>query len=212
MYKYKILMKSFIQKNWPMTVAIGITFMGLIFVALEPYSSELLDFRRQPILDGEIWRLLTCNFHHTNLNHLLLNAAGLIMVTLIHEHHYKKYTQLILIGGVGFVVGITLLIFNPETVAYAGLSGALHGLIAWGIVADIRKGDKTGYLLLIGLIAKLLSEQFYGPLASTEALIGGAVLINGHLYGAIWGALFAFVLKPTENMPRKRGLKDKSLK
>lgn len=182
-----------IQKHWQLLIALFFCQLGLILVAAEPYSSELLAYRRSLILEGEIWRLLTCNFHHTNFNHLLLNGGGLIIITLLHQQHYKKFTMPTLLAGIGVLLAASILLFDQEVSGYLGLSGTLHGLFAWGVVADIRKGDKTGYLLLLGLIGKLAWEAFAGASSSTEEFIGSKVLTSSHLYGAIWGGLLATI-------------------
>jgi len=180
-----------LQKHWPIFIALCLSSLGIMLIIAEPYSSELLAYQRVDILNGELWRLFTCNFHHTNFMHLLMNSGGLIVITLLHQQHYKKWTQVIVLSSTGLLLAISLLAADPQLYGYLGLSGALHGLFAWGVIEDIRKGDKTGYLLLAGLIAKLAWEGFMGASQNTEALIGAKVATNSHLFGAIWGLILA---------------------
>lgn len=182
-----------IHKYWHISLTLSIIAMGLIFIAFEPYSSQLLAYRRSAILDGQLWRLITCHFHHTNLNHLMLNGASFIVITLLHKHHYKRFTPLILLIAIGFALSITLLITDPSLKGYLGLSGVLHGLFAWGAIEDIRTKEKTGYLLIAGLCIKLIWEGLFGPASSTEQFIGAKVLTSSHLYGAIWGTVLALL-------------------
>ena len=63
---------------------------------------------------------------------------------------------------------------------------------SWGALMDIKHKEKTGYLLLIGLMAKIIHEQIYGASADVERLIGAGVATDAHLYGAI-GGLLAFI-------------------
>lgn len=42
-----------------------------------------LEFSREAILSGQVWRLLTTSFTHTNLNHQLLNLGAL--AALLHH-------------------------------------------------------------------------------------------------------------------------------
>ena len=72
------------------------------------------------------------------------------------------------------------------------MSGVLHGFFVWGALLDIKHHEKTGYLLLIGVVAKILHEQFYGASADVELLIGATVATDAHLYGAI-GGLVVFI-------------------
>ena len=78
---------------------------------------------------------------------------------------------------------------------YAGLSGVLHGLFAWGAIQDIKAKDKLGWALLIGVIAKVVWEQFSGGSASSAELIGARVAVEAHLAGVLGGVLFAFALR-----------------
>ena len=77
--------------------------------------------------------------------------------------------------------------FAKNITLYVGLSGVLHGFFVWGALMDIKHNEKTGYLLLIGVIAKIIHEQIYGASADVEQLIGASVATDAHLYGAIGG-------------------------
>jgi membrane associated rhomboid family serine protease len=58
---------------------------------------------------------------------------------------------------------------------------------------DIKAKDKTGYLLLLGLLVKVAHEQFYGASTDGIDLIDASVAINAHLWGAVGGAIFSIV-------------------
>ena len=87
-------------------------------------------------------------------------------------------------------IGLGLLGFSPDLHGYAGLSGVTHGLFAWGGLALVRAGRRSyGGLVLAALCAKLLWEQFVGPMPGAEAVVGGMVAIDAHLYGFMGGGL-----------------------
>tara|TARA_E500000331_G_scaffold290512_2_gene286557 strand:- start:40 stop:255 length:216 start_codon:yes stop_codon:yes gene_type:complete len=46
-------------------------------------------------------------------------------------------------------------LYSAALILYAGLSSALHGIFVWGMVRDFEKGDKTAWILLVGLVIKL---------------------------------------------------------
>jgi hypothetical protein len=80
-----------------------------------------------------------------------------------------------------------------STVAwYVGSSGVLHGVMAAGTLAQLRRGEATGWVLLAFLAGKLAYEHWVGALP----LAGSVVVVDAHLYGVAGGALAAAFLKP----------------
>jgi membrane associated rhomboid family serine protease len=76
---------------------------------------------------------------------------------------------------------------------YVGSSGALHGVMAAGAVAHIRRGERDGWVLAGLLAVKLAYEAWLGalPFSGSEA-----VVVSAHLYGVVGGATVAAFLKP----------------
>lgn len=157
---------------------------------LKPDSISVLGFYPDLVLKGEIWRILSGQLLHTNLNHLLLNSAGVVLVWALHGEYYdeKRYTKLLVISLI--VVGALLLIFADYT-HYAGLSAVLHTLIVYGAIKDIYFKDKTGWLLLAGVLLKVAYENLYGASSSTIELIDASVAVEAHLIGAIVGVILS---------------------
>lgn len=152
-----------------------------------------LDFDRTAIANGEVWRVLTGQFTHSNWYHLLLNILGIVFIWLLHAEYttIKKYW--VNVGLLGAFTGLMIWLFAPNIVVYTGLSGLLHGLIVWGALEDIKRKLTTGYLLLIGVWAKVLWEQYAGASADVAMLIDSRVAIEAHLFGAIGGVLLAII-------------------
>ncbi|MFN2349551.1 MAG: rhombosortase [Thioalkalivibrio sp.] len=139
------------------------------------------------------WRLITGQLMHLGWAHLAMNLAGLLVVWLILARHLTawQWWLAVLICGAG--VNLGLLAFSTSIDWYVGLSGLLHGLLAAGALAGLRHHPSLG-LLLLGLVAKLTWEQYTGQDPSTAQLIGGAVIVDAHLYGAVAGAGWASLL------------------
>ncbi|WP_434360834.1 rhombosortase [Parasalinivibrio latis] len=154
-----------------------------------PTFSPWLDWQRQAIEHGQWWRILTGNLTHTNFIHLVMNGAALTVITFIFRAHYRESTFLIQISLLSVAVGLAM--FFSDYRQYAGLSGVLHGLFVIGAVADIRGGDRVGWLLLAGVFAKILWEQVFGASADTAELIGASVATEAHLAGGIVGLAIA---------------------
>lgn len=154
-----------------------------------PQALNSLEFNRTAIEQYELWRLFTAHFYHTNLNHLLLNIGGLVLLWLLHGQFYQTKIFLALCFNSALLTSLGLLFFTDMSL-YVGLSGILHGIFLWGALRDIQSHEKTGYLLVLGLMAKLIYEQVVGASAEVASLINANVAVDAHLYGAISGLIF----------------------
>ena len=105
----------------------------------------------------------------------------------LHGEHYRigLYLKVFVWCCLGTSVG--LYFFSPDLIWYAGLSGALHGIFAWGACVDIKEKMKSGWLLLIGLAIKVGYEQIDGSSEQVANLIDAKVAVDAHLFGALTG-------------------------
>lgn len=156
--------------------------IGLFFVDADVHQK--LRFDRTLIEENQFWRLLSANFIHTNLNHLLLNLAGVILLWGLHGHYYKMGSYLGLTLFCSAFCTLLLFYFAPDLSWYVGLSGTLHGLFILGAYYDIRNKLKSGWLLMLGIWSKVAYEQWHGPSTEVVAMIEANVAIDAHLFGA----------------------------
>lgn len=185
-------------KHWPLLPAQILPVLGVLSLAIFAYLFEdslisLMIYHRELIAQQEYWRLISGHFFHTNLNHLLLNMAGLILLWSLHGQYYQAKNYCLLILFSALFVALGLFSFSPELIQYVGLSGILHSVFIWGALMDIRYKLNTGYLLLLGIIIKITHEQIYGAGTEISDLIEANVAIDAHLWGAIAGVTY-FVL------------------
>ncbi len=154
-----------------------------------------LRYDRGGVSAGQVWRFLTANFIHLGWAHLALNATGMLLMTWIFGRDWPAFRWLLalLIAGVISAAGVHLA--SPDVFWLIGLSGALHGLFAFGAVGWIRLDERVGWLLLAGLLMKLIYEQFTGSLAVSESIVGGAIVTDAHVWGALGGLIAAGVDK-----------------
>nr|WP_232362620.1 rhombosortase [Salinimonas chungwhensis] len=166
---------------------VGIT--ALVCYLLEPATNTLLAYDRYALQGWETWRVITGNFVHTNGYHLLLNLAGLALLWLLYAEHFSVtvFLKVFIWCSLGTTLGIYW--FSPQLIWYAGLSGALHGVFVWGASKDIIRGILSGWLLLAGVIGKIIYEQLYGSSTGVAELIDASVAVDAHLYGALSGIL-----------------------
>ena len=173
-----------------------ITCISYFFSANFAVLHSLLRYERDAILHGEVWRILTGNLTHAGLGHWTVNMLGLWLLWFIYaENKQRRYEILFVLLLTSIGTCTWLLLLEPQLKFYVGLSGALHGLFAAGIVLSFKSEPKMQLLLATLLCIKLLYEQFMGPLPGSEKMTHVPVIVNSHLYGAITGLIAGFLLK-----------------
>lgn len=141
----------------------------------------------------EGWRWLSGHFVHLGWKHAALNGASLIVFSrLLPALHAPLRAAWIGLGSlIGVDLGIALL--HPQLPWYVGFSGAVYGLLIGGAVEDARRGSRLAALVGAGVLVKLAFDASTGPAAWSSALVGGKIMVEAHVYGAIGGGLFALV-------------------
>ena len=152
----------------------------------------LLRYDRAGLAAGQWWRLLTAHVVHMGLEHAALNSLGLVLMWALFARDYtpRQWVSIALASIAAIDAGLWL---RDSTVAwYVGSSGALHGVMAAGTLAHLRRRDLDGWILGAFIIVKLTYEQTSGALPFAE---GEGVVVDAHLYGALGGLAVAAFLK-----------------
>ncbi|MEX0732765.1 MAG: rhombosortase [Aquisalimonadaceae bacterium] len=154
----------------------------------------LLRYDRPAVLDGQLWRLLSAHWIHLGPTHLAVNLAGLALVLAVLGRLLTPTSLLLsaLFGALG--VGLGLLLFSPGLYWYAGLSGMIASIWGTASARGARCGSWLGWASLALLLGRVLLEQLAGPSPALAQLIGGAVIVDAHLYGAATGVLIGVLL------------------
>lgn len=164
----------------------------LLLTLFEHPLFSLLSLEPTKVSAGEFWRLLTANLVHFGWIHTAMNAAALLLCVLAFfmDDSLKKIALLLLWCCAG--VGLGIYVFNPEYSPYAGLSGAIHGLMVAGLL-QTRAYPVWIRVIALGLIAAKLAQENSGDYEVTDlqALLPVAVAVESHLYGALAGLGFA---------------------
>ncbi len=165
---------------------------------------QTLRFDRRLIIEGAWWRILSANFVHLGWNHFALNMAGAALVFALFGPAVsaQEWVSVIVISSVA--IALAVLTLNHEINWYVGLSGTLHGMFAYGAVAELRHARVFASLLLIGAAAKLGYEQLVGSLPGTAETVGGAVIVDAHLYGALAGLVLAILWRGYLTVRKRR--------
>ena len=130
---------------------------------------------------------------HLDVRHALLNAAGLALVWMLFARDYSPKAWLAIVLAAIAAIDAGLWLGDSTVQWYVGSSGALHGALAAGVLAHLRKGERDGWLLAGLLAAKLLYEQTSGALPFSGS---DPVVVDAHLYGVAGGAGVAALMSP----------------
>ena len=169
-------------------MSISAVCLGLQF---EPFAS-LSAWRYDLIPTGQWLRILTGNFSHTNFPHLAMNLGGLWIIAFIFRPRPQEFLILTLLISIGVGAGMLL----SDVQSYVGLSGTLHGLFAYYALKEALQGRNSSWLLLFGVMGKVVWELTIGPSHSSMEMIEANVAVEAHLCGVVSGIVYALVFYP----------------
>ena len=152
-------------------------------------ARELLRYEREAIVAGQIWRLLTAHLVHLGWPHLWLNVIAVLILGNLFADVLERSDWWLGLLVSALAIDGGLLLMDRSVQWYVGLSGVLHGIMLLGGLRLLPAHTLLGLGLLAGVIAKLLWEQWQGPLPFTQAAAAGPVLVNAHLFGAVGGLI-----------------------
>ena len=146
---------------------------------------------------------------HLNGTHLTLNLVGLWLIAWGFQP-WMTGRQLMIglfTGMAGVAVG---LLRHPDIHWYAGLSGALHGLMAYALLntwQSAARSTKTRHwtaLIAAGVMLKLAVEQFAPELLTGHNDMGAPVLRDAHGWGLLGGLLLWPLTLLTQRLQSRR--------
>jgi rhomboid family GlyGly-CTERM serine protease len=151
-----------------------------------------LRYDRAGLEAGQWWRLLSGHWVHLSLRHAFLNALGLALMWALFARDYSPRQWLGILLGAVLAIDAGLWLMDSTLQWYVGSSGVLHGVMAAGTLAHLKRREPDGWVLLAFLAGKLAYEHLVGPLpfAGTAEVVTAA-----HLYGVLGGAAVAACLK-----------------
>lgn len=132
------------------------------------------------------WRIISSNFVHIGLEHLLMNGFSLYIVGKIAEQVWSKRDYLILFLLSGIFGGLLTIALAPQVLS-AGASSSIFGLFAGVAIMGY-----FGHNLLLKQMGRSFQTLIVVNLLFN--LFMPSVNIWGHLGGAIGGALCAVIL------------------
>jgi rhomboid family GlyGly-CTERM serine protease len=128
-------------KSSPWTLGLCALMVAINLALLQPGSEpsgpwiDALEFNRQAVLHGQLWRLVTGSLVHWSREHFLLDVGAFLIVGLLYERHLRRSYPWILLAS-GVAVGCGVLWFRPDMTVYRGLSGVDSGQFAAAILVE----------------------------------------------------------------------------
>jgi len=196
------------EHRWTAGLVAVMTLTNLGLWLAEPIwhsALELMQFDRDAILSGEVWRLVTGNLVHWSAEHFMLDIAAFAILGWLYEPPIRRYFEsshcelrqlcsmpaLILVMSCS--VGLAVLFLQPEMLTYRGLSGIDSGLFAAALIIEIREAKldpaRWWFVLpaLVVFIVKLVFEVVTGGLFFGTDSLGdlGQPVPLAHLIGAV---------------------------
>src|ERR1700749_1518669 len=154
----------------------------------------LLRYDRAGLAAGQWWRLVTGHIVHLDLEHAGLNSLGLVLMWALFARDYNPRQWILIVLATLGAIDAGLWLRDSTVAWYVGSSGALHGVMAAGTLAHLRRGDLDGWLLAAFIVVKLAYEQSAGALPFTDS--HGGVVVDAPLFGTLGGAGIAASLRP----------------
>ena len=158
-------------------------------------ARDALGLDREGLQAGQAWRLVSGHLVHLGWLHACLNLAGFVLIVLAFWREFSAAHWLWIGLASALTIDAGLLLIDPPIEWYVGLSGILHGLVAAGAIGLYGDGRRIAAMTVIGAVtAKLAWEAVSGPMPYTAELVGGPVVVEAHLFGALGGAGAALAL------------------
>lgn len=178
---------SRLRLPWPLFALAAIT---LVLYALGPQEGLIYD--RTAIAQGELWRLVTGHWIHSDSQHLMLNVTAFVLLGTAWRPSARELLTG-LMAGIG-AVSAALFWLMPALSYYCGLSGVLNTAL---VLALVRLWQDTRHPLIvavaIGAMCKivvelalqqsLFSQTLWPPVpeAHLAGFLAGVVLVSQRL-------------------------------
>ena len=172
-------------KRWRLPLTLAVL---LVLLQAAGWRREL-EYRRAAILHGEVWRLATGSLVHLGWSHLARDLAGLFLIWGLLGRSVTELEWLRVLLVSLFAVGTGLLVFSPGVAWYVGISGVLFGMFCAGALARRRLQPGYAAALLLGMAGVVAWTLIAGALPGETLDLGGRVVPQAHLYGAVGGAV-----------------------
>ena len=162
--------------------------IGLILMLLPEEMRGQLYLHLELIKRGEYWRFVTGHFIYVSWLHWALNTAGVFLFWWFFRDARLLKSCLPAIFFILVIVSTGLTLLSEQLIWYAGFSGILIGLFAYGAVKSIFNAPafSLGVLVLITLYVLV-------QLNTGELVDGGLESVQTSSYAHAFGLIAGFI-------------------
>ncbi|WP_145928854.1 rhombosortase [Termitidicoccus mucosus] len=183
------------MRRFPL-VTLALAALALLAAALPPAFTDALQFDRDAIARGELWRFLTAHLTHFGVSHLRWDVFALLLLgTMAEGKSRRDWLAALAVSA----PAITLLVWalQPHFTHYRGLSGldcAAYGVIVGHLFRDgLRARHHFTLALAVLAFAAALAKCAYELATGTAFFVGATTAFApvplAHLAGVLTGAL-----------------------
>ena len=147
-----------------------------------------VEWRRDALAQGELWRLWTGQFCHWSPLHLAGNLAALAALAVVIGRPARRWLAALPVAAP--LLSLFLLVAAPALESYRGLSGLVGVLV----VGAVLTGGGPGRLLGLAYLGKLAFDIATGG-GSALLPAGIAVTWQAHLGGLLIGTALAVAFR-----------------
>ena len=159
-----------------------------LFAGADP---ALLEWNREAIQKGEIWRLWTGHFTHYSFRHVLLDGGFALLAGALAERELGARFLLVLLALASTAIGVGLVLATSLD-TYRGLSGLGMALAGAAAAAwwSRSPGSRRLILVLVAALAGKLALEAGGWSPNQAGLPPGVgIAWQAHLAGVALGAI-----------------------
>jgi rhomboid family GlyGly-CTERM serine protease len=184
----------------PMRIAPGlilpiVAVVASIVIQCSPAAQALLQYDRNAIGIGQHWRLVTGHMVHWGWKHLAGDISALVLLCWMISPRGGWKNILAALGG-AVAISLAIMIVDPSTVIYRGMSGVNYGLLAWVVLTRLAASPgRTAacYAALLAALAAKVSLDLAAPglipsigLPEGITLTGTAHFAGFYAFALIW--------------------------
>ena len=180
-------------------VSLLLTAVAVAIYFSPPSVAAALQYDRDRIVAGEVYRAITCHWTHWSHDHYVWDAMLFLMLGVALERPIRRQ-MLAALALAAVAIPCGLLLFQPEMRLYRGLSGldsALFVLLCVDVARErAREGERQWVpvcvILLAALLVKSAIEFTTGATIFVDSRRAGFVPVPlAHLIGGLSGAAVA---------------------
>lgn len=185
---FAILHRASRMLPWRSIVLVGLAAALYVFAGPAP---EAWVFDRSAIAAGEVHRLLTGHWVHSDMQHALWDIAALALLGVLFERRLRGAMFVALALGT-LVVDVWLWWGMPALAQYCGLSGILNSLLAAG---GLHLWRQTHAPIVLGVLAAAGTKVLVELFADTALFTNTAwrSVPSAHIAGLAAGVLGAIL-------------------